>query len=188
MKQLTLQEAMNFLPLVTNGNGVALNGSFKAKSKVLYIAGLGADLAANNNNIIIQDTKKKIGLTNFDGGNKLNKGRSILITGMRILWDTTVDVTPLTALWKGEAPAAFKNGEFKVGTLAAGDLFESPINPFAKYNAATSVEDEIKPVVPFMIPEDVEFYIQLIPAAAAAVDQAYRIEFDCIEFTAANKA
>lgn len=188
MKQLTLQEAMNFLPMVTAGKGVALNGDYKAKSKVLYIAGLGADLSGNNNNIILQETKRKNGYTNFDGGNKLNKGRSILITGIRILWDVTAAVTPLTAVWKGDAPPAFKNGEFKVGTLAAGDIFDNPINPFSKYASSLSVEQEIKPVVPFMIPEDVEFYIQLIPAVAAAADQAYRIEFDAIEFTQVNKA
>ena len=105
--------------------------------------------------LLFRTRKKKLGFTNFDGGNKLNKGRSILITGVRILWDTTAAVTILGALWKSEAPAVFKNGEFKVGTLAAGDIFENPILPFSKYNAALSVEEEIKPVVPFMIPEDV---------------------------------
>ena len=67
MKQLTLQEALNFLPTVSAGNGVAVNTngkgqSYKAKSKVLYLAGLGADLAGNNNDVIIQDTKKEIRL------------------------------------------------------------------------------------------------------------------------------
>jgi hypothetical protein len=188
MKQLTLQEAMGFLPLVSAGKGVALNGGFKAKSKILYVAGLGAELAAKNNNLIEQSTVKKTGFTNFDGSNKLNKGRSILITAVRILFDVTVDVTPLVAVWKGDAPSVFKNGDLKVGTLASGDLFEFPIGPLAKYSSSLSVEQEFRPVVPFMIPEDVEFYIQMVLAGNAGVNQAYRVEFDAIEFTAVTSA
>ncbi|ALM50316.1 hypothetical protein AMR72_16345 [Flavobacterium psychrophilum] len=188
MKSLSLSEATAFLPLVEAGNGVATIGGVKAKTKVFYIAGLGTDLAAKNNELIDQATKKENGVTNFDGSNKLNKGRQILVTAIRILFDTTAATPVKEAGWKSEAPAVFKNGTFKVGTSAAGDIIENPVGPFAKYSSSLSVEQEFKQVVPFMIPEEVEYYIQLIPAGNAAADQKYRIEFDAIEFTAANKA
>lgn len=186
MRNLSIQEAMSFLPLVVAGKGVAIKDGQKARSKVFYIAGLGVELAGKDGQLIEQSTKKETGITNLDGGNKLNSGRYILVTAIRILFDTTAGVTPKTASWKGEAPGVFKNGDILIGTSAAGNIFDHPIAPLAKYASSLSVEQEFKQITPFMIMDKVEFTIKILLSGAAAVDQAYRVELDAIEITDEN--
>ncbi len=185
MKKLDVKDALALLASAQAGNGVPEMYGKKVRRKVFYIAGLGADLAGKNNQLIEQKTNKEIGVTNFDAGNKLNKGRDLLVVGLRILFDTTAAVTVKGAGWKSEAPAAFKNGELVIfQENGAGNLFEGPIGPISKYNASIATEDEFSAVVPFLIKSDVPFFIQMLLAGNAAADQAYRVELDCIEFVA----
>lgn len=188
MKKQEIFAAINMLQAAQEGNGTSVMFGKKVKRKVMYIAGLGANLASKNGHIIDQATQKLVGTTNFDGGNKLNTGRSLLVTGIRILFDTTSGVTIATAVWKGEAPAVFKNGEFKISQDGTGDLLENPIGPFAKYGSSIPTEVEFAAVVPFIIRPDAPFYIQLLTAGAAGADQAFRIELDCVEFVESDKA
>lgn len=188
MRDLSIQEAMSFIPYVQEGKGVAIKDGQKARSKVFYIAGLGVELAGKDGQLIEQSTKKETGITNFDGTNKLNSGRRILVTAIRVLFDTTAAVTPKTANWKSEAPSVFKNGDIIVGTTAAGNIFDHPIGPLAKYASSLSVEQEFKQITPFMIMDNVEYSIKILLSGVAAVDQAFRVEFDAIEFTSETAA
>lgn len=190
MEKLTVKDAVAFIPNAQQGNGVSvtsINGAkMKVRRKVMYLAGLAASLPSDGQ-LIEQKTNKEIGITNFDGGNKLNKGRNLLVTGVRILFDTTASVAVKTATWLSAAPANFKNGELVISQDGSGNLFENPIGPFCKYNASIPTEDEFQTVVPFFIREDVSFKIQALLAGAAAADQAYRLELDCVEFVEADK-
>jgi hypothetical protein len=176
MKKYSIAEIIATLP--QKGNPV-LNGR-KVRSKVLYIAGTATANISPTGQLIEQKTLKEVGVTNFDGGNTLNKGRDLLVVGLRILFDTTADVTPKTASWKGEAPANFKNGELVISQDT--NLFEGPIGPYAKYASSLSAEQEFKAVAPFLITSEVPFNIQVQLAAAAAANQAFRLELDCLEF------
>ena len=188
MKKTTILEAIGALSAVQQGNGVAVMNGRKVRNKVVYIAGLGTTLSTNNNQLVLPSTDKAVGITNLDSGNKLNSGRSLLVTGVRMLFDTTADVTPLTAGWKSEAPAVFKNGELQISQQGSGDLFNSPIGPICKYNAAIATEDEFTAVVPFLLRPEVPFEIKALLAGATAANQAYRLELDCIEFVDGDKA
>lgn len=183
MKKLDITTALSYVQAVKEGNGVASTNGVKARARVMYITGLGANLQAKNQQLLEPKTDKEIGITNFESGNILAKGRNLLVIGIRILFDTTADVTVLTALWKSEAPAAFKNGELVINQDGTGDLFNGPIGPIAKYSSSIPTEDEFRAVIPFMIRENARFTFQALLAGNAAANQAYRLELDCIEFT-----
>ena len=176
MKKYSIQEIVQTLPPKDN----ARIGSRKMRSKVFYLAGLATAINSEGQ-LIEQKTNKEVGVTNFDGGNKLNSGRDVLVLGIRILFDTTANVTVKGATWKSEAPINFKNGELVISQDGSGNLFEGPIGPLAKYNAAIAAEDEFRTVAPFWIRSNVVFKLQALLAGAAAADQAYRLELDCLE-------
>jgi hypothetical protein len=178
MNKYSISEVMATLPTKDNSE---LAGR-KVRRKIFYIAGLAATMAADGQ-IIEQKTNKEVGITNFDGGTKLNAGRDILVLGIRVLFDTTSGVTPKTATWLSAAPANFKNGHLIINQQGSGDLFDSPIGPFAQYNAAISIEDQFGAVAPFWLRQQVEYKFQMLLAAAAAADQAFRLELDCLEVT-----
>ena len=202
MKNITTQEAIGFLKAIpgeksvaittvggTMGNdGVVYGGKeYKVRRKVYYIAGLAANLPSDRK-LIQQKTDKEEAITNFDGGNKLNAGKNLLVVGLRMLFDITATVTPQTATWLSAAPANFKNGELKISQQGEGDLFDNPILPFSKYNASIATEDEFQAVVPFLIRPNVQFDITVLLAGETAADQAYRLELDCVELIEADKA
>ena len=187
MKKIDIKQAVDFLMQINQGQNTPELYGKKAKRKVMYIAGLALNLPSNGD-LIRQSTDKQIGLTNFDGANKLNAGKHLLVVGLRWIFDTTGSVTPTTATWLSAAPANFKNGEMEISQQGGGTLFESPIGPLSGYNAAITPEDQFTAVVPFLIRPGVEFFIKAFLASAAAADQAYRLELDCIEFVDADKA
>jgi len=176
MKKYSIEEIIKSLPAKDN----AMLGRRKVRSKVFYIAGLATAISSDGQ-LIEQKTIKEVGVTNFDGGNKLNAGRDVLVLGLRVLFDTTADVNVKTASWKSEAPANFKNGELVINQDGSGNLFEGPIGPLAKYNAAIPAEDEFRVVAPFWIRSNVVFKLQALLAGAVAANQAYRLELDCLE-------
>lgn len=187
MKKFDTQTAVALLSQIKAGENAPVQYGKKIKHKVVYIAGLAANLPADGN-LVKQATDKAIGITNLDGGNKLNNGRHLLVVGMRILFDTTASTTPTTATWLSAAPANFKNGEIEISQQGGGTLYEGPIGPLHGYNASVAPEDQFRAVVPFLIRPGVEFFIKAFLASAGAADQAYRLELDCIEFVDADKA
>lgn len=68
--------------------------------------------------LIDSNTRKLEGTTSFDS-NKLNKGRYLVIDGIRVLTDTTTEKTG-EAKWESEADKAIVNSELEInqdGTL-----------------------------------------------------------------------
>ena len=193
MKKLEFKDALSLVSAVQQGNGVAvstLNGRrVKARSKVLYIAGLGNAIATNSNQLVLPSTVKTNGYNNFDKGNTLPAGKNLLVLGARWSFDTTTSsVTPLIATYVDAAPPAFLNGEFVISQAGSGNLLENPIGPFAKNGAAIAAEDQFRAVTPFMIRELAEFSIQALLAGTGASTTAWRLELDCIEFTDADNS
>lgn len=202
MKNITTAEAISFLKSIPGeksiavtkvggqlgADGVVYGGTeYKVRRKVYYIAGLAANLPSDRK-LIQQKTDRDVAITNFDGGNKLNAGKNLLVIGVRMLFDVTTDVTPDTATWLSAAPANFKNGELKISQQGDSDLFDNPILPFSKYNASIATEDEFQSVVPFLIRPNVAFDITVNLAGETAANQAYRLELDCVELIEADKA
>ena len=190
MKNLSLPEIIQLIPGIERGNGVSLTPQGKkVRRKIYYVAAItGSSDITPDGRLIEASTQKAIGRTNFDKGNLLNDGRSFLVTGIRMLFDTTADITKLTATYKNEAPAQFKNGELKISQEGSGDLFHNPISGFVKNDLSLSEDQEFEAVVPFLIRPNVPFDIQTLLAGAATAGQAVRLEMDGYEFVDANKA
>lgn len=190
MKKLSLPEVIQLIPGIERGNGVSLTPQGKkVRRKTFYVAAItgSADITPDGR-LIEPSTKKEIGRTNFDNGNMLNDGRSFLVTGMRMVFDDTAAVTKLTATYKKEAPAPYKNGELKISQEGSGDLFNNPISPYVKNDLSINEDKTFEPVVPFLIRPNVPFDIQTLTAGAAAAGVAVRLELDGYEFVDANKA
>lgn len=188
MKKFETKDALALLSAIQQGNGVAVMNNRKVRSKVFFIAGLAAGLAAKNNQLITGSLDKETGITNFEKGNVLPAGQNFLCTAIRLRFDTTASITPQTASWKSEAPPVFQNGELVIRQDGSGNIVELPISVLSKYNASIATEDEFRAVVPFVIREAVPFEILAVLAGATAADQAYRLELDGILFTDADKA
>jgi len=195
MKRLTIEEALSFLPAIEQGNGVAISmfkgKPAKTKTKVIYIAGTADQITANNGLLILPSDNKKLGYNNFDKGNTFNVGRNLEVIGMRFRFDVTVGagVTPLTAKWNDAAPVAFLNGDLQItqdGT--SGYLFDGPIGPFVKTGTAITTLDEFLPIIPFMFRETSPINIQALLAIAGTATHAWKVEFLCLEYTAADQA
>jgi len=194
MKNQSLQEVLGQIRGIQRGNGVAVidfAGVYKkARRKVYYVAAItGTSDITSDGRLIEPSTNPEVGRTNFDKGNSLNEGRSFLVTGIRMSFDTTTSsVTKLIATYKDDAPVAFKNGELKISQDGSGDLFNNPISPFVKNNAALSADQEFSPVVPFLLRSNVPFNIQTLLAGSATSGQAVRLELDGYELVDADRA
>ncbi|QEE49612.1 hypothetical protein FUA48_08460 [Flavobacterium alkalisoli] len=190
MKHLSFAEVIGLLPSIQNGNGVALTPTGKkVKRKTYFVAGIsGSSDFTSDGKLIDAGTKKEIGRTNFDKGNMLNEGRSFIVTGVRVLFDTTADVNILTATYKSEAPAPYKNGELKIAQDGSGDFFNNPISAYTKNDYSFEKDVDFMPVVPFQIRPNIPFDIQILTAGLAAAGTAVKVELDGYEFADASNA
>lgn len=156
-----------------------------SKSVTKYKAGKASDLQGRNGNLIDINDLKKVGITNFENGNRLPAGKYFLCTGVRLLLDATNGVTPQTATWKTEAPANWKNGEIIISQSGTGKLAEFPVTDIANWKASTGNDADFRQCE-FLLRPEAEFEIlSVLPAAAG--DEVYRIEFRGYEYTDSSK-
>lgn len=184
-KTLTVEETLMWMNQAKGGSLPNISNQV-LKTSTKYIAGLAADLASNNGRLIVESTTKAVGNNNFPKGNSLPPAISYLVTGVRLLLDTTAGVTLLTAVWKSEAPANWKNGELTISQSGAGKLFESPITDVASGKVATSNDDDFRDVIPFTIRGGVAFEFEVALGAGATANQAYRLELRVVEIVAGS--
>lgn len=174
-----------FLSDIGNGSLPILEGK-TTKSTTRYIAGVGSEVTAKSGVVLEAGTKKEVGITNFETGDVLPAGVHFLVTEARILFDTTADVTPKTAVWKGTAPAPWMNGELIVSQDGAGRLFETSISDLTNSKASASNDDDFREIIPFMLRPEINFSIQANLAGAGG-NEAYKVEFRGILFKDASK-
>ena len=179
-KALTYAEAVSYLASIKEGSLPLVAGRI-IKSSTKYIAGLTAGLGQNNGQLILPSTVPAVGTTNLPKGNMLPKGINYLVTGVRILFDTTTGVTLASAGWKSEAPVNWKNGEFKISQNGAGNLFETSGTDVTNFKASTSNDDDFRDIVPVLIRAESAYELQAALATGSTTDQAYKVELRVIE-------
>lgn len=179
-KALTLEEALTYLASIRTGSLPVVNGRI-IKSSTKYVAGLSAGLGQNNGQLVLASTVPAVGITNLPKGNMLPKGVNYLVTGVRILFDTTASVALATATWKSEAPVNWKNGEFRINQNGAGNLFDTSVTDVSNFRASTSNDDDFRDIVPVLIRAESAYEIQAALAAGATTDQAYKVELRVVE-------
>ena len=181
MKLSNIKDFFGLYKTIDQKTGSSKFNGETAKTKVVYIAGKGSDITGNNGELITSTTDREVGITNFDSGNKLNKGRNLQVVGMRLLYDDTADVAPREATW-GKAPTApFLNGELEFHQNKL--LSTNTVTSIARAGADIAVEDSFVGVIPFVLRSEVEFYIRLKSAGAIQANHAWRLELLTVEFT-----
>lgn len=185
-KSLSHQEAVGYLGAIKNaGNeekSLPLIGTKRGKTVTKYIAGTNASLAANNGKTVVAGTLKAVGTTNFEKGNTLPKGKMLLVTGVRALFDVTASVTTADANWDGNIPVAFANGEFEISQRGQGTLFSTSGTDVSNFKASTGNDDDFRDVVPFLLRSETEFDITWSVNGTPATG-VYKVELRCIELT-----
>jgi hypothetical protein len=182
--KLTVEETLMWMNQAKGGSLPNINGQV-LKTGTKYINGLAANIEGGR--LIVEGTVKKVGTTNFPKGNMLDEGVNYLVTGVRLLMDTTTGVTLASAAWKSEAPANWKNGELTISQTGAGKLFDSPITDVANSKIATSNDDDFRDVIPFVIRGGAAFEIEVVLGTGAVADQAYRLELRVTEIVSTTK-
>ena len=156
-----------------------------SKTVTKYKAGKGADLQGRNGNLIDINDLKKVGVTNFENGNRLPAGKYFLCTGIRLLFDDTALVTPQTAKWKSEAPANWKNGEIIISQSGTGKLAEFPVTDLSNWKASTGNDADFRECE-FLLRPEAEFeFLSVLPNAAG--EEVYRIELRGYEYTDSSR-
>lgn len=178
---LTLAEALTYLASIKAGTSLPLVQNKVIKSSTKYAAGYAATLGQNNGQIVLASTVPAVGLTNLPKGNMLPKGVFYLVHEVRFLFETGTGVAPEAAAWKSEAPANWKNGEFKINQNGTGNLFESSITDVTNFRASTSNDDDFRSVTPFLIRPESAYELQVALATGATANQAYKLELRVIE-------
>jgi hypothetical protein len=176
--------------IVPNGNeekSLPKVGRYRGKSVTRYIAGDATQLASNNGSTIVAGTLKSVGTTNFEKGNTLPKGTQLLVTGIRVVYDTTGAATVLNADWAEVAPVCFKNGELTINQKGQGTLFNASGTDVTNFKASTGNDADFRDVVPFLIREEAEFDI-VFTTAGAVTASLYKVELRCVQLTDGDKS
>ena len=125
---------LSSLPIIENKN---------LKQITFYKTGFLADLVANVGNMLLASDKKETGVTNFDMGNILPVGKSLLVDSVRVLFGTLVtDTDPKISKFQSDAPVCFVNGEFFIAQDGSGNLFESSGSDVTNREVATSSNND----------------------------------------------
>ncbi|HEX8269771.1 MAG TPA: hypothetical protein VF581_07755 [Flavobacterium sp.] len=182
---LTLVEVLAFLGAIQpNGSEAKSLPQIKgrrARTRTMYVAGYSADLAGNNGALILPSTKKQVGFTNFETGNILSKGAHLLVTGVRILFDTTAAATVLDADWTSNAPVNWLNGEVTISQDGQGVLLNTSGSDITNFKASTGNDADFRDIVPFLLRPESSFNLIAQLASAGAANQAFKLELRCIE-------
>jgi len=174
MKSLTLQDRLAFLGAIQNNESLPSIGGKKIRTVTKYKAGQALDLASNNGHVILPSTLKKVGETNFENGNSLPEGKEFLVSGIRVVFETTATDINL-ATWKSAAPVAFKNGELTISQDGQGILFQTSGTDVCNSAASTSNDDDFREITPFKLRGATAFNIVFNTAGTVAAG-IYKVE------------
>lgn len=189
MNTVSLENILKTLGAIPHGKSspTVAGGAKPFTSSTKYIAGIATNLNAANGNLITPNLVTEVGVTNFPKGNSLPKGTGWLITGIRMLFDTTAtaDASVKANVYRNLPPANFKNGELTISQ--GGRLFDSPISDVNNEKASTSNDDDFREIVPIFIRSETPWQIQVALAGVAVANQAYKLELRVVEFTDHDK-
>lgn len=180
MSKKTKAEILMFMASIPAlSSHVEVNGQ-KAIEKVYYVALPGETITTQSGKLVLPKDRPEIGVTNFPNGDRFPKGKTVLVTGIRLLAEVTAGKTVKTAEWKSEVPAVVKNGELKVRQGAT--LTELPNTAIANFKGVpTTSEDDFREVVPFIFREETPFELMAEFAGILPANTLLRYEFSCIE-------
>ncbi|MFN3941496.1 MAG: hypothetical protein ACK4K1_02525 [Flavobacterium sp.] len=182
----SIQVVMGFLAAIFAGTSAPTVNGQVLKTKVHYFSGFLNDL--QDGRVTKDGLKSEVGVRSISD-NMIPNGIDFLVTGVRVLFDTTAGVQAAgikTAGFASTAPAAFKNGEV---TLKQGaDLLNLTGTTASNHKASTGVIDDTFDIVPVKLRGGVKFDLVFSLAGTAAADQAYKVELIGYELASADRA
>jgi|GEM_PF-367801 len=180
------QAALNRAIAVAQSKRIDIN-SARFIDKTIYFA-FDAKGEGGIVELIDGTTEKRVGVTNLDG-NKFNKGRYVVIDGLRVLGENTA--TDLgKAKWLSELHPALKNSELRI--MQDGVLLDMPVSDLHNEGNGSSNDDDFRDIVtaPIIMPE-IEFKYdwvfpkgETVPSTVASA--LVRIEARVIEIITAS--
>lgn len=145
----------------------------------LYKAGYLNETTTKGGEMLLANTKQDVGVSSFEG-NKLPIGIDFLVTGIRVLFDTTVGLQAgagITAsTFASVAPPCFKNGDF---TLSQGAvLFQSSGTDVTNFKASTGNDDDFREISPVKLRGGIPFSLNVLLSngVPVAADMGYKVE------------
>ncbi len=176
------QEIIEVLGTMVESNGqmssLPVINSKNFKKVTYYKMGFLADLGANVGNMLLASDKKETGVTNFDYGNTLPKGKSLKVDSIRVLFGTLVtDTDPKTSKYQSDAPVAFVNGEFFIAQDGSGNLFESSGSDVTNRKIATTGNnDDFRNVGDVLLRSESPFQFIAKTVGALPAQCVYKLE------------
>jgi len=161
----------NSLPVINTNLGPRA-----LKSRVHYVAGFLNQITANGNELLVTSQSAATGVKSIDK-NQLPSGLDFLCIGIRVLFDTTASVQTnglATAIWASKAPANFKNGEFKLSQNS--ELLNASGTAVTNFAASTGNDDDYMQISPIILRANTAISMIVLLGAAAAADQAFKVE------------
>lgn len=184
MSTTRLQKRMGATKQLQNRGLLSAGG--KIIDTVKYIV---VDVSGASGTVYIMDsnTKKLVGVTNFDG-NKLNAGRHLVIDAVK-MEKATAGNTPATASFIGDTtlPKELSNCEFRViqKGLIPVDLPVNEMNqPTANQKSTAYREISTLPVL--VANEEISMEIQFPVGVTAPAGTLIRVSFDCHQIKIEN--
>lgn len=173
MKNLSPKEVLELVGKVLKGKNLPFVGGFNPKSAVKYVAGLTTAIASRSGQLVLASQTEDVGVTNIQ---QAKLAYPFVVTGISGKFDTTSGpgVTAKTADYNDTPPPYIRNGELKI--LQEGELINIPISAIANASNPASVNDDIYPVVPFIIREEKAFEMISDLTAIPVDNQAFRFE------------
>jgi hypothetical protein len=173
----SLAKMGGYIDVIPTGSSIAVVEGQKFKNKGHYFRGFLNTLESGK--VVLPRNTQEVGVYSIDK-DKLPPGIEFIVTGLRILFDTTSGIQAGAGVkgctWKSAAPAAALNGDL---VIKQGDeLLRAPLTQLVPFNLGTptSNDDTIVSIAPVLLRHSVTFEINFELAGAAAVDQAYNIE------------
>jgi hypothetical protein len=186
VRQISGDKSLIYVQDPATGQTVAM------REKTLYKAGFLTDVSGNSNQVLKSDDLPVNNVRNING-QKLANGKKFLVTGLRVIFDTTIDDEPLTdatlktLAFASAAPNTFLNADV---ILEQGvELLNVPGRYISNPSIIPSnLGDLIFPIAPKVIRPETDFQIHFKFATAPAAKHAYRVDILGWELIDADKA
>lgn len=172
-----LQTMGGYLSTIAPGTSISVIGNRKFKNRGHYFRGFLNQLTSGQ--LVLPSNIQSTGVTSVNQ-DKLPAGIEFVVTGVRVLFDTTTGIQAGAGVkgcsWKSAAPPAALNGDLII--KQTDELLKAPLTQFIPFNVGTPTSnvDTIVEIAPIVLRDSVAFEINFELAGAAAVDQAYNLE------------
>lgn len=178
--KFNLSDLMKFFGSIREGvSAVIINLGRESKTVttvVHYFSGWLNDL--QDGRVTKDGLKIEVGLRSIND-RMIPQEIDFLVTGVRVLFNTTLtqatgDSELKGAAWPSVAPGVFQNGEVIIKQGA--NLVRLTGSSASNAKASTGIGDDVMPITPFRLRGGVTFDIVFSLAGAAAANQGYKIE------------